>query len=116
MRELRRKVQGTIEALGESQDRLEEIAYELLNLSDRIRNESREAKYGIEQLLNADSREEKEMAVKKLEYYLDKVIGTSEQMSYFVHQNEEYFAIQREHIEEAKQMCDFIHCFLDRTL
>lgn len=116
MKEMRHKVQETIETLGESQDKLEEVAYEMLNLSDIIRNDAKEIKREIEQLLAVKSMEEKEQAAKNIALYLNKVMGASEQMSYFVHQNEEYFSIQKECIEEAKQMCDFIHCFLDNTL
>ena len=39
MKEMRHKVQETIETLGESQDKLEEVAYEMLNLSDIIRKD-----------------------------------------------------------------------------
>lgn len=116
MKEMRQKVQDTIETLGESQDKLEEIAYEMLNLSDIIRNDSQEAKKEIEQLATVDSIKEKEIAIEDMIIHLDKVIKVTEQMSYFVHQNEEYYSIQRECIEEAKQMCDFIHCFLDNTI
>lgn len=116
MKEMRRKVQVTIETLGESQDKLEEIAYEMLNLSDIIRNNSLETKEMIEQLFLADSMEKRKEAAQFVKGSLDKVIEASEELSYYVHLNEEHFAIQRECIEEAKQMCDFIHCFLDGIL
>lgn len=116
MKDMGRKVQGTIETLGDSQDKLEGIAYEMLNLSDVIKIASLETKNRIEQLFLADSMEEKKEAAEIVTECLSKVIEASEELSNFVHQNEEYYAIQRECIEEAKQMCDFIHCFLDGVL
>lgn len=116
MKEMSRKVQETIETLGESQDKLEEIAYEMLNLSDIIKNNALETKAMIEKLFLADSIEERKEAAEFVKGSLDRVIEASEELSYSVHLNEEHFAIQRECIEEAKQMCDFIHCFLDGVL
>ena len=106
------RVEEMIEVLDGSQDRLEEMAYELLNDVDIIKSYGEEVSRLVYELEMVETRKQAEEVFQQLKIYMMEVSGAIETLVNFVHQNEEISSKQHRHIEEVRQAFDFLHCFI----
>ncbi len=106
------KVEEMIDVLDDSQDRLEEMAYELLNDVDIVKNYNEEMFRLIHLLEMAETPQRRTEVFQQLKNYTVEASGAIETLVNFVHKNEEISSEQHQHIEEVRQAFDFLHCFI----
>lgn len=106
------KVEEMIDVLDGSQDTLEEMAYELLNDVDTIKNYGEEIFRLVHALEMAETRKQAEEVFQQLKNYIVEASNAIETLVNFVHKNEEISSKQHQHIEEVRQAFDFLHCFI----
>ncbi len=112
MKTLSGRVEKIIDILDESQDRLEEMAYELLNDVDIVKNYNEEMFKLIYLIEKAGSAEERKEAFQRLKDYTVEASGAMATLVDFVHKNEEISSQQHKYVEEVRQAFDFLQCFL----
>ena len=106
------EVEKMIDVLDDSQDRLEEMAYELLNDVDMVKNYNEEIFRLIHLLELAETPNERKEVFQQLKNYTVEASSAIETLVNFVHKNEEISSKQHQHIEEVRQAFDFLQCFI----
>ena len=106
------KVEAMIDVLDDSQERVEEMAYELLNDVDIVKHYNEEMFRLIHLLEIAETQQKRADVIQQLKNYTVEASGAIETLVKFVHKNEEISSEQHQHIEEVRQAFDFLHCFI----
>lgn len=101
--------------LDEHQETLENVAFDILNCSDLIRNAVKKTLTVLEAAeVNVNKKDEEiKQAILDIKDCLSELSAFSESASACAHSNEETFSKQHESIEEIKQIMDYIAGFLD---
>ncbi len=113
MKNVIEQAENIICELDKSQDELEEMAFELLNAVDHVRKHNSEMHQLLELILETESEEVTESAIRGLAATVGKVSKAMNNLENFVHRNEEACSEQRKNVEEAKQVLDFLRCAFD---
>ena len=113
MKNLTGQIERIVDVLGESQDKLEEIAFELLNDVDTVKNKNEEIYRLIDSIEDAQSENERKKIMQSLKNHMVEASGAMEILLKFVHINEQLSEQQRIYIEEARQIFDFLQFFTD---
>lgn len=113
MKNLGEQIEKVMNGLDQSQDILEEMAYELLNAVDHVRMHNDELNQLVDMILEAESAEVTEESIQALKITVGKISRAMNELVQFVHKNEEASSEQRKYVEEAKQVVDFLRCSID---
>ena len=113
MKNVAEQTEKIMNALDKSQDELEEMAFELLNMVDHVRKHNEEMRFILELVSETDSEEVTEAAIRGMNATMARVLRAMCQLETLVRKNEEACSEQRKNVEEAKQVVDFLRCTYD---
>ena len=107
--DLRKSTEETMERFYSEEEHLEQLAYDILNLSDKIRNAARTS-------LDLLEEGEQKKAVEEMKNCLSEMMKHIDALSAVAHEIDDTSDKQRENLNTIQQVVDFLSCDWDSNL